>query len=278
MSQNKLRLYVAQMCSTNHHAGNIESLSTLVKDAAAAKADMLCLPEVSGLTNCRYSEAKKVIGDESDDSFLAACRELAASHRLWIHNGSIPVQDTGQPLPVNRTHLIAPDGTIAAKYDKIHLFDISLNEAKQVLESKRYAGGAESTLAQTPWGPMGLSICYDIRFPHLYRDYAKAGARIMFIPAAFTKPTGHAHWEVLLRARAIENGCYIVAAAQTGNHDDGRETYGHSMVVHPWGDVLMDLGEAVQGQLIEIDLSESDAARRQIPSLVNERKYKNNFS
>jgi predicted amidohydrolase len=146
------------MCSTNNHAGNIESLKTLVQDAAAAKANMLCLPEVSGLTNCRYSEAKKVIGEEKDDPYLSACQELAASHQLWIHNGSIPVQDAGQPLPVNRTHLITPDGTIAARYDKIHLFDISLNEAKQVLESKRYAGGTESILAQTPWGPMGLSI------------------------------------------------------------------------------------------------------------------------
>lgn len=272
LNTNQLRLLLAQTTTSNTHSKNIASLESLVKGAAQQQCHMLCLPEVSGLMNQDVASATGMITEERRDPFVAACQALAAEHRIWIHNGSTPVLG---PLgkPVNRTHLINDKGEIVARYDKIHLFDIYLPDGKDRLESKRYSGGSQSVVAKTPWGPMGLSICYDLRFPHLYREYALAGARVIFIPSAFTRRTGQAHWEVLLRARAIENGCFVVAAAQTGEHDDGRKTYGHSMVVHPWGNVLADLGDSVQSQVVELDLTESDNMRQQIPSLSNGREY-----
>ena len=168
---------------------------------------------------------------------------------------------------LNHATLIDATGGIVAEYDKIHLFDVALEGQAPIGESKRFAPGTRATLAQTPWGPFGLSICYDLRFPYLYRAYAQAGAVLMFIPSAFTVPTGQAHWKVLLRARAIETGAFVLAAAQVGHHADGRQTYGHALAVDPWGNVLADLGEAVPMlQLIDLDLSAVARARSQIPS------------
>jgi len=223
----KLRLLLAQTNTSDTHAHNIVTLEKLVEQAAKSDCHMLCLPEVSGLLN-QDAVAAGLITEENNDSYVAACKRLAAEHDVWIHNGSTPVLGP-LGLPVNRTHLINSKGDIVARYDKIHLFDVYLPDGRERLESKRYSAGAQSIVAKTPWGPMGLSICYDLRFPHLYREYAKAGARVVFIPSAFNRKTGQAHWEVLLRARAIENACFVIAAAQTGEHADGRKTYGHSM-------------------------------------------------
>ncbi len=270
--QNQLSILLAQTNTSNTHANNIAALEVLVEKAAEHKCHMLCLPEVSGLMNQDVKSASGMICEEHRDPYVAACQALAAEHGIWIHNGSTPVLGPSG-LPVNRTHLINAAGDIVARYDKIHLFDIYLPDGRERLESKRYSAGTQSVVAKTPWGPMGLSICYDLRFPQLYREYAQAGARIIFVPSAFTRKTGQAHWEVLLRARAIENACFIVAAAQTGEHADGRKTYGHSLLIHPWGHVIADLGDTIGSQVLEIELSEADSMRQQIPSLSHGREY-----
>ncbi len=273
----RLRLCVAQTCSTNAHEGNVEQLRAIAARAAADGCELLCLPEAAGLMNRDFKAARTIITREESDPYLAACREVAAQHGIWVHSGSTPIRSEAD-LPVNRTHLINASGRIVARYDKIHLFDVCLPDGIERLESKRYTPGEEAVLVDTPWGPFGLSICYDLRFPHLYRQYAKKGATLLFAPSAFTRPTGQAHWEMLLRTRAVENGCFMIAAAQTGEHDDGRVTYGHSMVVHPWGNVLMDLGEEVQEGILDIDLADVEATRQQIPSLENERDYRMHHS
>ncbi|MCR9135206.1 MAG: carbon-nitrogen hydrolase family protein [Alphaproteobacteria bacterium] len=268
-----LRLCVAQTCSTNAHEGNVAALRAIAERAAVQECQLLCLPEAAGLMNRDVESARKIITREEDDPYLAACREMAAKYGIWVHSGSTPIRAAAD-LPVNRTHLIDSAGEIVARYDKIHLFDVCLADGIERLESKRYTPGDQSVLVDTPWGPFGLSICYDLRFPHLYREYAKEGATLLFAPSAFTRPTGKAHWEMLLRTRAVENGCFMVAAAQTGEHDDGRKTYGHSMVVHPWGNIMMDLGDAVQEGILDIDLTDVETTRQQIPSLNNERDYR----
>ncbi len=272
MSRNRLNIYLAQITSSNTHAANIAALNKLAEAASDNQCDMLCLPEVSGLMNRDFSTAAAMITAEEKDPYVAACKAAAARHNIWIHNGSTPVLGTAGK-PVNRTHLIDASGDVVARYDKIHLFDIYLPDGKVRLESERYDAGKQSVVANTPWGPLGLSICYDLRFPAMYREYAMAGARLIFVPSAFTRKTGEAHWEPLLRARAIENSCFIIAAAQTGEHDDGRKTYGHSVAIHPWGNVLADLGESVSAQVIEINLAEADNIRQQIPSLSHGRDY-----
>lgn len=272
MSDSILKLLLAQTRSSNTHEKNIITLSKLAEQASGHGCDMLCLPEASGLMNQDASSAAQIICEEANDPYVAACMSLAEQHGIWIHNGSTPVMGPAG-LPVNRTHLINSEGQIVARYDKIHLFDIYLPDGKERLESKRYSAGSQGVVAQTPWGLMGLSICYDLRFPQLYRDYAMAGARLIFVPSAFTRRTGVAHWEVLLRARAIENGCFIVAAAQTGEHDDGRRTFGHSLLVHPWGNVLCDLKDDEQCAVVELDLAQANTVREQIPVLTNIRDY-----
>jgi len=272
-----LRLCMAQMTSTNWHAGNIAWMQNAAARARADGAHMLALPEASGLCNKNRDEALTLVVDHDRDPFVAACRETAARLGLWIHTGSTPV--TGPDGPdglrfLNHADLIDPTGRIVAGYDKIHLFDIFLDGKPATGESRRYGPGARAVMADTPWGPLGMSICYDLRFPDLYRDYAQAGATLLFIPSAFTVPTGQAHWETLLRARAIENGAFVIAPAQVGRHDDGRTTYGHSMIVSPWGEVLADMGGDAPGLVtLDLDLEAVTAARRQIPSLKNGRPY-----
>ena len=261
-----LRVALAQMCSADTHEANIATVSALAAEAAAGGAELLALPEVAGLMNRNPEKSAKQVVAAEDDPFIAACRDLAARHGLWIHTGSTPVRGPDGRF-LNHATLIDATGGIVAEYDKIHLFDVALEGQAPIGESKRFAPGTRATLAQTPWGPFGLSICYDLRFPYLYRAYAQAGAVLMFIPSAFTVPTGQAHWKVLLRARAIETGAFVLAAAQVGHHADGRQTYGHALAVDPWGNVLADLGEAVPMlQLIDLDLSAVARARSQIPS------------
>ena len=268
-----LRVSILQMNSTNSYRPNIETVAAAASAAKSEDANLLALPEASGLMNRAREEARRLISTEERDPFIAACREFASELRIWIHIGSTPVADDNGKYR-NRSVLIDDQGGIRARYDKIHLFDVYLPDRPPTGESKRYDPGEEAVLVDTPWGLWGLSICYDIRFPHLYRDYARRGATLLFAPSAFTVPTGRAHWEILLRSRAIENGSWIVAPAQVGMHDDGRITYGHSMVVSPWGKVAVDLGGSSAGQaMVELDLDDAVSARNQIPSLKNEREY-----
>ncbi|WP_213685446.1 carbon-nitrogen hydrolase family protein [Roseicyclus sp.] len=261
-----LRVALAQMCSADTHEANIATVSALAAEAAAGGAELLALPEVAGLMNRNPETSAKQVVAAEDDPFIAACRDLAARHGLWIHTGSTPVRGPDGRF-LNHATLIDATGGIVAEYDKIHLFDVALEGQAPIGESKRFAPGTRATLAQTPWGPFGLSICYDLRFPYLYRAYAQAGAVLMFIPSAFTVPTGQAHWEVLLRARAIETGAFVLAAAQAGHHADGRQTYGHALAVGPWGEVLADLGEGAPAiRLIDLDLGAVARARAQIPA------------
>ncbi|WP_025310890.1 carbon-nitrogen hydrolase family protein [Roseicyclus elongatus] len=262
-----LRVALAQMCSADTHAENIATVTDLAARAAAEGADLLCLPEVAGLMNRNAAVARAQVVPAADDPFLLACRDLAAAHGVWIHAGSTPVlAPDGRFL--NHSAVIDDTGAIRAAYDKVHLFDVAIEGQAPIGESKRFAPGEAAVMLDTPWGAWGLSICYDLRFPHFYRRYAQAGACVLFIPSAFTVPTGRAHWEVLLRARAIETGAFVLAAAQAGAHADGRQTWGHAMAVDPWGGVLADLGqEAPRMQIVDLDLSRVTAARDQIPSL-----------
>lgn len=266
---------MAQMRSTNRHVGNIKTLQDLAAKAAAGGAQMLALPEASSLINRDAADARAQIRPEGADPFLAAACQAAQDYGLWIQTGSTPLAG---PDPdgrfLNRGHLINPKGQFAARYDKIHLFDVDLPGQPPRRESDRYAPGDEAVITSTPWGPMALTICYDLRFPHLYRQHAQQGARLIFAPSAFAMATGEAHWELLVRTRAIENGCFMIAAAQEGLHDDGRETWGHSLAVDPWGRVICDMGKGEGLEIFDLDLSQVEATRQAIPSLRNERAYR----
>ncbi|MEM7722471.1 MAG: carbon-nitrogen hydrolase family protein [Pseudomonadota bacterium] len=265
-TRDTLRVALAQMCSADTHAANIATVTKLAERAASEGAELLALPEVAGLMNRNFEVAKTQVVAAAEDPFIVACQGLAAKHGLWIHTGSTPVIGPDGRF-LNHSTLIDFSGAIRAEYDKIHLFDVTLDGQKPIGESKRFAPGGKAVLADTTWGKWAMTICYDLRFPHLYRMHAQAGASLIFIPSAFTVSTGQAHWEVLLRARAIEIGAFVLAAAQAGQHADGRQTYGHSLAVDPWGKVLADLGEdAPQMRILDLDLSRVEAARRQIPA------------
>jgi len=266
MSAATLRVALAQMCSADTHEANIATLAQLARQAVDEGAELLALPEVAGLMNRDPETSRRQVVVAEDDPFIAACRDLAARHGLWIHTGSTPVLGPdGRYL--NHSTLINAAGRIVAEYDKIHLFDVAIEGQAPIGESRRFAPGDRAVLAETPWGPFAMSICYDLRFPYLYRAYAQAGAVMMFIPSAFTVPTGRAHWDVLLRARAIETGAFVLAAAQAGHHADGRETWGHALAVGPWGEVLADLERTAPAlRVLDLDLSQVSRARSQIPA------------
>jgi deaminated glutathione amidase len=262
-----LRAALAQMCSGDTHEVNIATVAELAEQAAGQGAELLCLPEVAGLMNRNGEVARTQVVEAGADKFIAACRELAAKHAMWIHIGSTPVLASDGRF-LNHSAVIDAEGTIRATYDKVHLFDVAIEGQAPIGESKRFAPGEAAVVLDTPWGPWGLSICYDLRFPYFYRRYGQEGVSLIFIPSAFTVPTGRAHWEVLIRARAIETGAFVLAAAQAGHHADGRETWGHALVVDPWGVVLADLGRDAPGlAVVDLDLDRVAAARRQIPAL-----------
>lgn len=265
-----LTLAIAQMCSARTQAENLATVKDLAAQAKGQGAQMLALPEVSSMMNADRVAAKAQVVEAEDDIFINGCKDLAARHGLWIHTGSTPVLAFDGRF-FNRTTLIDDTGTIRATYNKIHLFDVDVPGAT-FRESKAFAPGDAAVTVDTPWGTLGLTICYDLRFPYLYRALAQAGACVLFIPAAFTVPTGKAHWHVLMRARAIETGAFVIAPAQAGHHDDGRETFGHSLAVDPWGRVIADLREgAPKLQTVTLDLAQSAKARMQIPALANGR-------
>jgi len=207
--------------------------------------------------------------EETADPALERLRRMAADHGIWLLIGSLPVR-VGPEKVANRSFLIADDGAIVARYDKIHLFDVVLGDGTDFQESRTYLGGREARIAASPWGKIGLSICYDLRFPQLYRAYAQAGARLLTAPSAFTRVTGEAHWHVLVRARAIECGAFVLAPAQCGLHAPGRESYGHSLIVDPWGRVVGDGGDEPGIVVADLDLAAADEARRKVPSLFQD--------
>jgi predicted amidohydrolase len=235
-------------------------------------ADLLFTPEMAGYLDRDRQRAAATLRAQADDPVLAAVREAAAKHGLWVHLGSIPLKDErSDGRWANRSFMIDDRGEIRASYDKIHLFDVDLATGESWRESSVYGPGERVVAVDTPWGRMGLSICYDMRFPDLYRALTNAGATVLLMPAAFTVPTGQAHWHILLRARAIEAGCFVIAAAQAGVHADGRETYGHSLIADPWGDIVLDMGAEAGLALADIDLSRIEDVRGRVPALANRR-------
>ena len=251
---------------------NAAELARRVDEAAAGGATMLFTPEMSGLLDRDRTRATARLRTEADDPVLAAVREAARRARLWVHLGSLALLEPGGDRLVNRGFVIDADGEIRARYDKMHLFDVDLPTGESWRESASYRGGERPVLVETPLGMVGLSICYDLRFAGLYASLSDAGATLFSIPAAFTVPTGEAHWHVLMRARAIEAAAFVVAAAQAGRHEDGRDTYGHSLVVDPWGRVLLDMGgEATGLGFAELDLGAVDEVRRRLPAIRHRR-------
>jgi predicted amidohydrolase len=250
---------------------NAGALFDAINAAASGGAEMLFTPEMSGLLDRDSARAAKNIRSEDEDLVLAACRDAAKRNRVWLDIGSLAVRvENGKAA--NRGFVVDDEGRIRARYDKIHLFDVDLPTGESWRESAVYsAGEGVSLIKGTPVGKLGLTICYDLRFPLLFARIAEAGADVISVPAAFTVPTGRAHWHVLLRARAIEAGLFVVAAAQVGRHEDGRQTFGHSLVVDPWGEVLLDMGEETGVAFAEIDLSRISDVRSRIPALNHRR-------
>ena len=252
-------------------AANAAQLADAVRQTAEGGAAMLFTPEMSGLLDRDAERAAKSVRLEENDEVLAAVRDAAHKHGIWVHIGSLAVRTEGRQL-ANRAFVIDPRGEIRARYDKIHLFDVDLPTGETWRESNVYRHGSEAVIVDgTPVGKLGLTICYDLRFPALFARLAEANADVIAVPAAFTVPTGKAHWEVLLRARAIEAGLFIVAAAQSGHHEDGRNTYGHSLVVDPWGEVLLDMNEGPGVAFAEIELSRITDVRSRVPALSHRR-------
>ncbi len=266
----RLTVACVQTNSTRDPLENVERVSPLIREAKARGAQLVTTPEIVGMLEPKRDLALAKAKPEESHEVLAAFRGLAAELGIWLLVGSISIKLSEDKL-ANRSFLIDDQGQIAARYSKIHMFDVQVGDGQTYRESNTYRPGEEAVLAETPWGLMGLTICYDIRFPYLYRSLAKAGAKVIFAPAAFTKVTGEAHWHVLQRARAIETGCFMVSAAQAGEHAEGRRTYGHSVIVDPWGRVLADAGDEVGVVTAEIDLSEVETARGKVPSLTHDR-------
>jgi predicted amidohydrolase len=252
-------------------AANARDLDAATGEAAAGGAAMLFTPEMSGLLDRDRKRAAASLRTPEEDPVLAAVRDSAVRHNIWVHLGSLAVLGPGGKLR-NRAFVIDDKGEIRATYDKLHLFDVDLPTGESWRESAAYEAGEGATVVDTLVGPLGLSICYDLRFASLYTALTDAGAELLAIPAAFTVPTGEAHWHVLMRARAIEAGVFVIAAAQCGHHEDGRYTYGHSLVVGPWGEVLLDMGGANNGLgFAEIDLGDVAAVRARVPAIRHRR-------
>tara|TARA_B100000927_G_scaffold216915_1_gene177091 strand:+ start:236 stop:1069 length:834 start_codon:yes stop_codon:yes gene_type:complete len=271
-----LRVACIQTNSKSDPNINIKEVSSLICEAQSDGAELITTPEVVGMLEPNREKALDKAQAENDHSVLREFRNLSKDLSIWLLIGSISIKLSDSKL-ANRSFLINPAGQIIARYTKIHMFDVEVNDGSTYKESTTYQPGTSACLARTPWGLVGLTICYDIRFPALYRDLAKAGARIIFIPSAFTEVTGEAHWHVLQRARAIENGCFIVSAAQTGIHEQKRKTFGHSIIIDPWGNVLAEADKCVGFIIADLDLNLVNDARNKIPSLSHDRNYSKSF-
>ena len=251
---------------------NVANIDRLVREAARAGAQYVQTPENSTIMDEDKARLKASVTAEGESDALKVFRGLAQDLNLWLHIGSMAVAAPSGKL-ANRSLLIAPDGEIAARYDKIHMFDVDLPGGESYRESRNFEAGGEAVVADLPWGRLGLTICYDLRFPALFRALAEAGAGILAVPAAFTKQTGAAHWHTLLRARAIETGSYVLAAAQGGLHENGRETYGHSLIIAPNGEILAEAGIEPSIISAHIDLTKVEDFRRRIPSMQQDRAF-----
>ena len=268
-----VRVAAVQMCSGVDPDKNAERVEALVREAHAKGATYIQTPEMTGAVQKNRKELMDVLRDEQSDIIVARGASLAAELGIHLHIGSTAILlDDGKIA--NRSFLFGPDGAILHRYDKIHMFDVDLDNGESWRESAVYRPGEKALTASLPFGKLGFAICYDVRFPQLFRAEALEGAEIISLPAAFTKQTGEAHWHILIRARAIENGVFMIAAAQAGLHEDTRETYGHSLIVDPWGRVIAEAGPTGEAVIVaDIDLSEVDTARRKIPNLKNSRDF-----
>ena len=269
-----------QFTSARDYEPNIRVVSDLVRRARDGGADFVLTPENTGLTEPIGKLRREKARDEANHPVLAALCEVARETGVWLLIGSLAVDLSREPgTPenerrlANRSYLVNPDGAVVARYDKIHMFDVDLAGGESYRESNAFRPGGQTVLAETPWGVLGMTVCYDLRFPQLYRTLAQAGADFLAIPSAFTVPTGKAHWHVLMRARAIENGCFVFAPAQWGEHAEGRRTYGHSLIVDPWGEVLADAGEGVGIVSARLEVDAIAKARRMVPSLQHDRVF-----
>ncbi|MEQ9436123.1 carbon-nitrogen hydrolase family protein [Hyphomonas sp.] len=275
----KIRAACIQMRSGVDVMPNIAMASRLIREATGQGASFIATPEMTNLLDIRPGMARPKLVAQDDDAALAALRALAGELGIWLLIGSIAVRVEGEDRFANRSFLIGPDRAIRARYDKIHMFDVEVGDGQSYRESRAYRPGGSAVLADTDFGTVGMTICYDVRFPHLYRQLAQAGASILTVPAAFTRVTGEAHWHVLLRARAIETGCFVVAPAQGGRHEDGRETFGHSLIISPWGEILAEANGDEPGVIwADLNLEEVEMARRRIPSLGNDQAFGLNSS
>ncbi len=273
-----MRAALIQLTSSDDPQANLPGTRALIAQAAQGGAGFVLTPEVTNCVSMSRTRQKEVLATESADPTLAALREDAARLGIWLLIGSLALRTGGSDGRfANRSLLIGPDGAVAARYDKIHMFDVQVSEAETYRESDGFRPGAQAVLADTPFGRLGLTICYDLRFPGLYRCLAQAGAGILTVPAAFSPVTGAAHWEPLLRARAIECGAYVLAPAQTGTHPASRgrarDTHGHSLAIDPWGAVIADGGTAPGVSFVELDTETVAATRRKIPSLTHDRAF-----
>ncbi|MDP6486504.1 MAG: carbon-nitrogen hydrolase family protein [Alphaproteobacteria bacterium] len=256
---------------------NLEAASALVRDAADNGAQMVLMPENVSLMGTNREQALAMAVPEARHKALPVFTELAREKGVWLMVGSLSVRldeaGGGEDMLANRSLLISDQGEIMARYDKIHMFDVNIEGGESHRESETYRPGAHAVVAATPWGGLGMTICYDLRFPYLYRSLAQAGAHFLSVPSAFTRVSGRAHWHVLLRARAVETGCYIFAPAQCGDHANDRQTYGHSLIIDPWGKILAEAGESPCVIAADIDPSRVAAVRAMIPSLKHDRKF-----
>jgi len=262
-----------QLSSGRDVEPNIRAASDLVRRARDAGADLIMTPEVSDMIEPKRSLRLEKARDEASHPMLSAFRALARETGAHLLLGSLMLRETGAERLANRSFLIGPQGDILARYDKIHMFDVDLAGGESYRESAVFRPGEAAVLASLPWGMLGMTVCYDLRFPHLYRALAQGGADFLSVPSAFTVPTGKAHWHILLRARAIENGCFVFAPAQCGEHAEGRRTYGHSLIVAPWGEILAEAGDEVGFITAEIDTDLIVKARNMVPSLAHDRPF-----
>jgi predicted amidohydrolase len=272
MTDGTFKAAMIQMRSGLSPAANIEAAARLIGEAKTAGADYVLTPEMTNILENKRERLLTTIVDEDADTSLATFRELARKLGIYVHVGSLAIK-VSPDRAANRGFLVDPKGAIAARYDKIHMFDVDLGNGESYRESRTYQPGEQAVLSDLPWGRLGMTICYDLRFPALYRALAEAGATMLAIPSAFTQQTGEAHWHVLMRARAVENGCFVFAAAQGGKHENGRDTFGHSLIVDPWGRILAEGGTEPGVVMAEIDMAEVSKARARIPSLQHGRRF-----
>ena len=272
-----MKVAALQLCASDDPVANLELTISMVQRAAEAGAQFIATPEVTNCVSSSRRRQNEVLALQEDDQTLSAMCAATARFGVWISVGSLALKLPDDDRFTNRSFMIDPSGQIIAQYDKIHMFDVTLSETEQYRESDGYRAGGHAVIADTAFGKIGMTICYDIRFPHLYRGLAKSGASILLIPAAFAQPTGRAHWEVLLRARAIETGCFVIAAAQTGEHQTTqgrpRKTYGHSMIVSPWGEIMADAGEDQGIIYADLDLSLVESTRARVPSILSNQSF-----